>query len=55
MENYPIPLLSYSNTVIEQYDLGIALGNAGTPTLFLNNGVILSGYLPVNLLLKALQ
>ena len=55
MENYPIPLLSYSNTVIEQYNLGIALGNAGTPTLFLNNGVILPGYLPVNLLLKALQ
>ena len=55
MGDYPIPLLSYSNTVIEQYNLGIALGNAGTPTLFLNNGVILSGYLPVNLLLKALQ
>ena len=43
------------NTVKEQYELGIALGITGTPTLFLEDGTAMPGYLPPERLLQVLE
>ena len=53
--NKSIPSLSCENNVIDQYNLGVALGITGTPTLFLEDGTAMPGYLPANRLLKVLQ
>jgi len=43
------------NTVFEQYQLGLALGVNGTPSLFLEDGTMLPGYLPADRLLQVLE
>ncbi|MCK5360014.1 MAG: DsbC family protein [Gammaproteobacteria bacterium] len=43
------------NPVQEQFDLGRSLGVNGTPTLILENGKVLPGYLPADRLLKVLK
>ncbi|MEG3754237.1 bifunctional protein-disulfide isomerase/oxidoreductase DsbC [Psychromonas arctica] len=43
------------NTVKEQYELGVALGITGTPTLFLEDGTAMPGYLPPERLLQVLE
>jgi thiol:disulfide interchange protein DsbC len=43
------------NPVQEQYDLGQSLGVTGTPTLILEDGRVLPGYLPAEQLLKILK
>ncbi|WP_290041160.1 bifunctional protein-disulfide isomerase/oxidoreductase DsbC [Psychromonas sp. 14N.309.X.WAT.B.A12] len=43
------------NTVKEQYDLGVALGITGTPTIFLEDGTAMPGYLPPERLLQVLE
>jgi len=53
--NQSIPSLSCENNVIDQYNLGVALGITGTPTLFLEDGTAMPGYLPAKRLIKVLQ
>ena len=43
------------NTVLEQYNLGVALGITGTPSLFLEDGTMMPGYLPADRLLQVLE
>jgi len=43
------------NPVQEQFDLGQSLGVTGTPTLILEDGSVLPGYLPADKLLKVLK
>lgn len=43
------------NTVLEQFKLGIALGITGTPSLFLEDGTMMPGYLPADRLLQVLE
>jgi len=50
-----IKALTCENNVLEQYQLGIALGITGTPTLFLEDGTAMPGYLPADNLLQALE
>lgn len=50
-----IKTMSCDNNVLEQYKLGIALGITGTPTMFLEDGTAMPGYLPAARLLEALQ
>jgi thiol:disulfide interchange protein DsbC len=47
--------MNCDNPVQEQYDLGQSLGVTGTPTLILESGRVLPGYLPADKLLKALD
>jgi thiol:disulfide interchange protein DsbC len=49
-----IKSLSCENTVLAQYELGVALGITGTPTLFLEDGTAMPGYLPADRLLQVL-
>jgi len=53
--NRSIKSLSCDNTVIDQYNLGVSLGITGTPTLFLEDGTAMPGYLPADRLLQAIQ
>jgi len=46
---------SCENTVKEQYELGILLGVKGTPSLFLEDGSVMPGYLPADRLLQVLE
>ena len=41
--------------VKEQYELGILLGVKGTPSLFLEDGSVMPGYLPADRLLQVLE
>ncbi|TEW52052.1 bifunctional protein-disulfide isomerase/oxidoreductase DsbC [Psychromonas algicola] len=50
-----IKSVSCENNVIDQYNLGVALGITGTPTLFLEDGTAMPGYLPADRLLQVLQ
>jgi thiol:disulfide interchange protein DsbC len=43
------------NTVLEQFNLGVALGITGTPSLFLEDGTMMPGYLPAERLLQVLE
>lgn len=43
------------NTVFAQYELGLALGINGTPSLFLEDGTMMPGYLPADRLLQVLE
>ena len=43
------------NNVIDQYNLGVALGITGIPTLFLEDGRMMPGYLPADNLLQAIE
>jgi thiol:disulfide interchange protein DsbC len=43
------------NTVLEQFNLGVALGITGTPSLFLEDGTMMPGYLPADRLLQLLE
>ena len=43
------------NTVLDQFKLGIALGITGTPSLFLEDGTMMPGYLPADRLLQVLE
>ncbi|HEC27211.1 MAG TPA: DsbC family protein, partial [Gammaproteobacteria bacterium] len=43
------------NPVLEQFKLGQQIGVTGTPTLILENGKILPGYLPASQLIKLLD
>jgi len=47
--------LSCDNNIIDQYKLGVALGITGTPTLFLEDGTAMPGYLPADRLLQVLE
>ena len=53
--NRSIKSLSCDNTVIDQYNLGVSLGITGTPTLFLEDGTAMPGYLPAENLLQAIE
>lgn len=46
---------SCENNVIDQYNLGVALGITGTPTLFLEDGTAMPGYLPADRLVQLLE
>ncbi|MDC0610690.1 bifunctional protein-disulfide isomerase/oxidoreductase DsbC [Vibrio sp.] len=46
---------SCQKKVAEQHNLGRELGVAGTPAIFLPNGMMIGGYLPPEQLLKRLQ
>ncbi|MGJ8580860.1 MAG: bifunctional protein-disulfide isomerase/oxidoreductase DsbC [Psychromonas sp.] len=50
-----IEAVTCDNTVKEQYELGVALGITGTPTLFLADGTAMPGYLPPDRLLQVLE
>jgi len=47
--------ITCDNNVIDQYNLGVALGITGTPTLFLEDGTMMPGYLPADRLIQALE
>ncbi|MCW9023624.1 MAG: thioredoxin fold domain-containing protein [Gammaproteobacteria bacterium] len=53
--NESIPDKSCDNPVAEQYKLGTMMGIRGTPALVLENGQIVSGYVPAARLITALD
>ena len=50
-----IKTMTCDNNVLEQYKLGIALGITGTPTMFLEDGTAMPGYLPADRLIQVLE
>jgi len=50
-----IKTMACDNNVLEQYKLGIALGITGTPTMFLEDGTAMPGYLPADRLIQVLE
>jgi thiol:disulfide interchange protein DsbC len=50
-----IPLKTCENPVKEQYELGVALGVKGTPSLILEDGEIIPGYVPPTQLAQILE
>jgi thiol:disulfide interchange protein DsbC len=51
----PVPPKQCDNPVSEEYNLGRALGVTGTPTLILDNGQLIPGYVPAQRLVKMLE
>ncbi len=54
-EGGTVVAMNCDNPVQEQYDLGQSIGVTGTPTLILEDGSVLPGYLPADRLLKVLN
>ncbi len=54
-EGGTVVAMNCDNPVQEQYDLGQSLGVTGTPTLILEDGSVLPGYLPADRLIKVLN
>jgi thiol:disulfide interchange protein DsbC len=50
-----VPEKSCDNPVGEHFETGRALGITGTPTLVLDNGKVVPGYVPTNQLIAALN
>lgn len=50
-----LPMKSCANPVAEHYELGQTIGVQGTPTLILDDGKIIPGYVPAAKLLDALK
>lgn len=50
-----LPMKSCANPVAEHYELGQAIGVQGTPTLILDTGKIIPGYVPATKLLEMLK
>lgn len=50
-----LPMKTCANPVAEHYELGQAVGVQGTPTLVLDNGKIIPGYVPAAKLLEVLK
>jgi len=46
---------SCDNNVMDQYNLGVELGITGTPSLFLEDGTMIAGYVPAERLIKILE
>ncbi len=51
----PIPAKECDNPVAEQYKLGQEVGVTGTPALVTEDGTMINGYVPANILVKRLQ
>lgn len=51
----PVPPKQCDNPVSEEYNLGRALGVTGTPTLVLENGQLVPGYVPAQRLVQMLE
>ena len=54
-EGGTVVAMNCENPVQEQFDLGQSIGVSGTPSLVLENGRVLPGYLPADKLLKVLN
>ncbi|WP_083250785.1 DsbC family protein [Acidihalobacter aeolianus] len=55
MEGKAIPKATCANPVKRDFDLGVRFGVEGTPTIVLQNGQVLPGYLPVDKLMQAIK
>jgi thiol:disulfide interchange protein DsbC len=51
----PVPPKQCDNPVSDEYNLGRALGVTGTPTLILENGQVIPGYVPAQRLVQMLE
>jgi thiol:disulfide interchange protein DsbC len=54
-EGGKVVAMNCDNPVQEQFDLGRSIGVSGTPTLILESGKVLPGYMPADKLLKVLN
>jgi len=54
-QNKPVAKATCKNPVLEQFITGTRLGVNGTPAIFLENGQILPGYYPADVLIKFLE
>lgn len=55
MEGKTIPKATCANPVKSDFDLGMRFGVEGTPTIVLQNGQVLPGYLPVDKLMQVIK